>query len=74
MAVNGDDRVAFIDTATGAVAASVPVAKPHTIAVRPAGRQAYVTSQESGHFSLVVIDLATIDMWRRPWEVASMEG
>ena len=59
VAVNGDDRVALIDTATGAVAASVPVAKPHTIAVRPGGRQAYVTSQEPGHFSLVVIDLAT---------------
>ena len=59
VAVNGDDRVAFIDTATRAVAASVPVAKPHTIAVRPGGKQAYVTSQEPGHFSLVVIDLAT---------------
>lgn len=59
VAVNGDDRVAFIDTATGAVAASVPVAKPHTIAVRAGGKQAYVTSQEPGHFSLVVIDLLT---------------
>ena len=58
-AVNGDDRVAFIDTAARTVAASVPVAKPHTIAIRPGGKQAYVSSQEPGHFSLVVIDLAT---------------
>ena len=56
-AVNGDDRVAFIDTNTRAVVATVPVAKPHTIAIRPGGAQAYVSSQEPGHFSLVVIDL-----------------
>lgn len=59
VAVNGDDRVAFIDTATHAVAASVAVPKPHTIAVRPDGRQAYVASQAPGHFALVVLDLAT---------------
>ena len=58
-AVNGDDRVAFIDTATRSVAATVPLAKPHTIAIRPGGKQAYVSSQEPGHFSLVVIDIAT---------------
>lgn len=58
-AVNGEDRVAFIDTAARAVATTVPVAKPHTIAIRPGGKQAYVSSQEPGHFSLVVIDLAT---------------
>lgn len=58
VAVNGDDRVAFIDTATHAVSATVPVPKPHTIAVRPDGRQAYVASQEPGHFALVVVDLA----------------
>ena len=58
VAVNGDDRMAFIDTATHAVSAAVPVPKPHTIAVRPDGRQAYVTSQEPGHFALVVVDLA----------------
>ncbi len=58
-AVNGDDRVAFIDTATRAVVGSVPVPKPHTIAVQPDGRRAYVSSQEPGHFALVVIDLAT---------------
>ena len=58
-AVNGEDRVAFIDTAARAVATTVPVAKPHTIAIRPGGKQAYVSSQEPGHFSLVVIDIAT---------------
>ena len=58
-AVNGDDRVAFIDTATRSVTAAVPLAKPHTIAIRPGGKQAYVSSQEPGHFSLVVIDIAT---------------
>jgi YVTN family beta-propeller protein len=57
-AVNGDDRVAFIDIAAMTVAAGVAVAKPHTIAVRPGGAQAWVSSQEPGHFSLVVIDLA----------------
>ena len=57
-AVNGDDRVALIDITAQTVAASVPVTKPHTIAVRPGGAQAWVSSQEPGHFSLVVIDLA----------------
>lgn len=59
VAVNGDDRVAFVDTATHAVTASVPVPKPHTIAVRPDGKQAYVASQEPGHFALMIVDLAT---------------
>ena len=59
VAVNGEDRVAVIDTATRKVAATVPVPKPHTIAVRPDGRQAYVSSQAPGNFSLAVIDLAS---------------
>jgi YVTN family beta-propeller protein len=59
VAVNGDDRVAFVDTAAHGVSATVPVPKPHTIAIRPDGRQAYVASQEPGHFALVVIDMAT---------------
>lgn len=59
VAVNGDDRVAFVDTAAHGVSASVAVPKPHTIAIRPDGRQAYVASQEPGHFALVVIDMAT---------------
>lgn len=59
VAVNGDDRVAFVDTTAHGVSATVPVPKPHTIAIRPDGRQAYVASQEPGHFALVIIDMAT---------------
>ena len=58
VAVNGEDRVVLIDTAKHAVVAMVPVPKPHTIAIRPDGRQAYITSQEPGHFALAVVDLA----------------
>ena len=58
VAVNGEDRVALIDTAKHVVVATVPVPKPHTIAVRPDGKQAYITSQEPGHFALAVIDVA----------------
>jgi len=63
--VYGDDRVAFIDTATQAVVATVPVDKPHTIALRPDGREAYVASQAPGRFALVVIDLASRTVSRR---------
>ena len=55
--VYGEDRIAFVDTATQAVSGSVAVAKPHTIAVRPDGKVAYVASQEPGKFALVVVDL-----------------
>jgi YVTN family beta-propeller protein len=58
VAVSGEDRVALVDTANQTVVATVPVAKPHTIAVHPDGRLAYVSSQEPGKFALVVIDLA----------------
>jgi YVTN family beta-propeller protein len=57
--VYGDDRVAFVDTASRKVVAGVAVAKPHTIAIRPDGRVAYVASQQPGQFALVVIDLAS---------------
>ena len=56
-AIYGEDRIAFIDTATFTQVASVGVAKPHTIAMRPDGLMAYVSSQEPGHFALVAIDL-----------------
>jgi YVTN family beta-propeller protein len=56
--VYGEDRVAFLDTATQTVVASVGVLKPHTAAISPDGKLAYVTSQEPGHFALIVIDLA----------------
>ena len=58
VAVNGEDRVALVDTARYAVVATIPVPKPHTIAIRPDGKQAYITSQEPGHFALAVVDLA----------------
>src|SRR5947207_2408417 len=57
--VYGEDRVALIDTSTQAIVATVPVPKPHTIAIRPDGKVAYVASQEPGKFALVVVDLAT---------------
>lgn len=58
VAVYGEDRVAFVDTATRAVIGSVDVPKPHTIAIRPDGKLAYVASQQPGRFALVVVDLA----------------
>jgi YVTN family beta-propeller protein len=55
--INGEDRIAFFDTGTQAVVAAVAIAKPHTIAIRPDGKVAYVASQEPGHLALVVVDL-----------------
>jgi len=55
--VYGEDKIAFVDTATQQVVASVPVPKPHTIAIRPDGKLAYAASQEPGKFALVVVDL-----------------
>ena len=57
VAVYDDNRVAFIDTATQTVVAAIPVPKPHTIAISPDGKSAYVTVQEPGHFALALIDL-----------------
>src|SRR5450432_2874287 len=57
--VYGEDRVAFVDTASRAVVATAPVAKPHTIAIRPDGKLAYVSSQQPGAFALVVVDIAS---------------
>jgi YVTN family beta-propeller protein len=57
--VYGEDRVAFLDAATQAPVGAVAVPKPHTVSVSPDGKLAYVTSQEPGHFALVVVDLAT---------------
>ena len=63
--VYGADRLAFVDTGSGAVVASVAVKKPHTIAVRPDGKVAYVASQEPGQFALVVVDIAARSVLRR---------
>ncbi len=59
VAVNGEDRIAVVDTATRAITATIAIPKPHTIAVTPDGRFAYVASQEPGHFALARVDLAT---------------
>lgn len=58
-AVFGDDHIAFIDPATQTIVGTAAVPKPHTIAVRPDGKVAYVTSQEPGHFALAVVDLSS---------------
>ena len=55
--VYGEDKVVFVDTATRAVVGFAGVAKPHTIAMRPDGRVAYVASQQPGAFALAVIDI-----------------
>lgn len=59
VAVNGDDRLAWIDIASRQVVGTVAVPKPHTIAVHPNGQVAWVASQAPGHFALVAIDLRT---------------
>jgi YVTN family beta-propeller protein len=56
--VYGEDRIAFLDSATQAAVGAVAVPKPHTVSISPDGKLAYVTSQEPGHFALVVVDLA----------------
>jgi YVTN family beta-propeller protein len=48
--VYGEDRIAFIDTSTQTVVANMAVPKPHTVAISPNGKLAYVTVQEPGHF------------------------
>jgi YVTN family beta-propeller protein len=55
--VYGENRIAFIDTSTQTVVATIAVPKPHTVAISPDGKLAYVTAQEPGHFELDLIDL-----------------
>jgi amicyanin len=57
--VYGEDRIAFLDATTQAAVGAVAVAKPHTVSISPDGKLAYVTSQEPGHFALVMVDLST---------------
>jgi YVTN family beta-propeller protein len=57
--VYDENRIAFVDTATETVVAAMAVPKPHTVAISPDGKLAYVTVQEPGHFGLALIDLAT---------------
>ena len=56
--VYGEDRIDVLDAATQATLGTIAVPKPHTVSVSPDGTLAYVTSQEPGHFALVVVDLA----------------
>src|SRR5262244_659741 len=55
--VYGENRLAFVDTATQTVVGTVAVPKPHTVAISPDGKMAYVTGQEPGHFELAMVDL-----------------
>lgn len=55
--VYDNDRIAFIDTTKQSVVATTEVAKPHTIAISPNGKFAYVASQAPGNFALVIIDV-----------------
>ncbi len=57
--VYGENHIAFIDLSSNTVVATLDVGNPHTIAIRPDGKLAYVASQEPGKFALVVVDLAT---------------
>ena len=55
--VNGADKVLWLDAKTQATLGSVDVKKPHTVSITPDGKLAYVTSQDPGHFALVVLDV-----------------
>jgi YVTN family beta-propeller protein len=57
--VYGEDRIAFVDTSTRTVIATAAVPKPHTVAISPDGKIAYVTVQDPGHFGLALIDLTS---------------
>ncbi len=59
VAVYDENRIAFVDTSTQTVVATMAVPKPHTVAISPDGKLAYVTVQEPGHFGLALVDLAT---------------
>ena len=64
VAVYAENRIDFIDTSTQAVVATSAVPKPHTIAISPDGKLAYVTVQEPGHFGLALIDITTRSLVR----------
>lgn len=55
--VYDENRVVLVDIAAQTVVASITVPKPHTVAISPDGKFAYVTVQEPGHFALARIDL-----------------
>jgi len=55
--VYGDDRLAFMDTKSNSIVSTVVVPKPHTVALSPDGKLAYVTSQQPGQFALALVDV-----------------
>ncbi|HEY1269584.1 MAG TPA: cytochrome D1 domain-containing protein [Candidatus Binatia bacterium] len=55
--VYGEDRLAFVDTKRNSVASTIAVPKPHTVAISPDGKSAYVTVQQPGQFGLALIDI-----------------
>ena len=57
--VGGEGTFAVDASTTWEIIGSGPVPKPHTMAIRPDGKVAYVASQEPGKFALVVVDLAS---------------
>ena len=57
--VYDENRVVFVDTTTQTVVTSITVPKPHTVAISPDGKFAYVTVQEPGHFALALVDVST---------------
>jgi len=59
VAVYDENRVVFVDTSTQNIVGAITVPKPHTIAMSPNGKSAYVTVQEPGHFALALIDVPT---------------
>src|SRR6266550_2643050 len=59
VAVYDENRVVFVDTSTQNIVGAITVPKPHTIAISPNGKSAYVTVQEPGHFALALIDVPT---------------
>ena len=59
VAVYDENRVVLVDTSTQTMVAAITVPKPHTVAISPDGKLAYVTVQEPGHFALALINLPT---------------
>lgn len=55
--VFGLDKLAIIDVATNTVTTQLSVPKPHNIAISPDGHTAYVASQMTGAFGLVIFNL-----------------
>jgi YVTN family beta-propeller protein len=75
VAVYDENRIAFVDTSTQTVIATAAVPKPHTVAISPDGKIAYVTVQDPGHFGLALIDLGTRSVARTlPLEKTPRDG